>query len=213
LKRQIILLGPPGSGKGTQAEKLEKNLGLLKISTGDLIRAEISEKTPLGLSVEALVNDGGLVTDEIIVKLFEKAAASTSVGFIADGFPRTLDQAKALTQLISNQKEKSLTYCFFLDLDLETLTKRILGRRVCPKCKQNYNIYFDPPKIPEKCDRDSASLESRKDDQLSVIQNRYKVYLSEIAPVLDYYKDRIVTISANLSSEEVYKNIVLGLNL
>lgn len=204
--KDIVLLGPPGSGKGTQADSLVQKFGLKKISTGDLIRDHIIRNTPLGLQVKKVVDAGSLVSDELIGALFEDALRNASNGYIADGFPRTLPQAMQLTTLIeklSLPKPK----VFFLDLDLSVLVKRILGRKSCPTCGRGYNTFFSPPRIEGKCDDDETVLVQRSDDNEEVIRTRYLVFKNEIEPILNYYGEELVAINASQDPKVIFDQI------
>lgn len=203
--KSIILLGAPGSGKGTQAQQLTQ-FGLTKISTGDLIRDEIARETSLGMEVKSLVSSGALVPDELIFRIFREALSSATTGFIADGFPRTLNQAKMFENLLT-ELHLPAPKVVFLDLNLDVLMKRILGRRTCSKCSKVYNIYFNPPVSENICDSDGATLMQREDDKESVIQNRFKLYQQEIEPVLGFYGNRVIKLDATEAPDKVFERI------
>ncbi len=198
----LILLGAPGSGKGTQAEKLAADFGLTKISTGDLIRDQIARQTSIGLEVKSLVSSGALVSDDLIFKIFREALQAASTGFIADGFPRTLTQAQLFKELLDDLNLE-LPKVLFFDLNLDVLMKRILGRRTCPKCNKVYNIHFDPPVNAGHCNNDGEALKQREDDQEAVIKNRYTLYQKEIQPVLAFYGNSVIRIDADQSPSQV----------
>jgi adenylate kinase len=202
----IILLGPPGSGKGTQASKLCEELNLKKISTGDIIRDHIARETDLGKKVKALVSAGELVPDNLIISLFEAELDNCKSGFVADGFPRTLNQAEEFDRILS-EKHCGDPVIFFLKVDSDILVKRIIGRRTCSACKRVYNVYFAPPLQEGVCDADGNALLSRDDDTEDVIKNRFKVYDNETAPVLRFYGERVITLDASQPLDDVFKKM------
>ena len=187
---RIILFGAPGSGKGTQGEILGKRTGFPRISTGDLLRLAVREKTPLGLRAESVLAAGALVSDEIVIGLVRDriAAADCRAGYILDGFPRTVAQAEALASLDGTRPEIVIG----IDLDPETLVERLSGRRVCPSCQAVYNLSGQPPARPGICDVCGAALVQRPDDTAEVVRKRIEVYLRETAPLKDYYRRRSV---------------------
>jgi len=184
----LLLFGPPGSGKGTQGDILVKKFNLVKISTGDLLREEIKKKTPLGNEINTLISKGNLAPDHIVDNLIEKTISNKNYynRFIFDGYPRNLNQAKNIDSLLqkSNQKISSV---ISLKIDKDTVTKRILGRIVCSKCGLIFNEYFYPPKKDNhNCSPDF--LKKRSDDNERTISARFDVYLKETVPILDYYQ-------------------------
>lgn len=183
----LILLGPPGSGKGTQAKTLSTRLKLVHLSTGDLLRAALKENRPLGIEAKAYMDKGELVPDELILGLIgEKMLDSSSSGYLLDGFPRTVIQAESLDAMLDRNQRK-VDLAIKLNLLEETLIKRLSGRVYCPKCNANFNVFFDPPKGAGKCDNCQGTLERRPDDQENVVRNRIKVYRNQTEPVEDYY--------------------------
>ena len=207
---QLILLGAPGSGKGTQAQKIADKYGLGHISTGDMLRQEVSEASDLGLKAKAYMDKGELVPDEIILGMVGKRIGDNnpSRGFILDGFPRNISQAKAVENVLEKVNSQ-IDAVINIDLDEEEVLKRLEGRRVCRSCEATYNVYFNPPKKEGVCDKCGGELYQRDDDQEEVIKNRFSVYLDSTAPLIDYYKDkrRLKTVSGRGSIEEVFKSI------
>jgi adenylate kinase len=187
----LILIGPPGAGKGTQAERLRDDFRLPFISTGEMLRANVKEGTELGLQAKGYMDSGGLVPDELILAMAGErlAQADAQDGFILDGFPRTTGQAEALDELLA-ASGRHVTAALLLDVPDEEVVKRISGRRVCVKAGHNYHVDFDPPKTPDVCDQDGSRLIQRDDDQPDVVRNRLVVYNEKTAPLIDYYDSR-----------------------
>jgi adenylate kinase len=186
----LILIGPPGAGKGTQADRLREDFRLPFISTGDMLRANVKDETELGKAAKAHMDAGGLVPDDLIVAM---AAArldedDTRDGFILDGFPRTVGQADALAGQLEHQGRR-ITAALLLEVPDEEIVKRIAGRRVCVKAGHNYHVDFDPPKNPGICDQDGSRLIQRDDDKPEVVQKRLVVYHESTAPLVDYYDE------------------------
>jgi len=203
---RIVLLGPPGAGKGTQAQKLSKEFGLVHLSTGDLLRKAVSEGNSLGQRVKSFMNKGELVPDSIILELLESEINEKKDNFILDGFPRNLTQAEKLSKVLQ-QKGKNLDFVINLEIDEATVIKRLIGRAVCPKCGKIYRIdEVGPEKICQSC---GAKLYQRSDDDENVIKNRFQVYLEHTRPLIDYYKDKgiLYQISGKGSPEEIFKRI------
>jgi len=188
---RIVLLGAPGSGKGTQAKLLMKKYPIPQISTGDLLRAAVKEGTPLGLQARAAMESGRLVSDDIVLAMIQErlAQADTRKGFILDGFPRNLAQAQALDAMLS-QLQQPLQLAILIDIDLDVLMQRITGRRTCASCGQVYNIYSSPPKLDDRCDKCGGILRQRADDNEETIGNRLRVYESQTAPLIEYYRSQ-----------------------
>jgi adenylate kinase len=187
----LILFGPPGAGKGTQAERLERDFQLPFISTGDMLRANVKEETELGQKAKQYMDAGDLVPDELIVamaadRLQEKDAQD---GFILDGFPRTLDQADALEKQLSALGRR-VTAALLIAVSDEELIRRLSGRRVCVKAGHNYHIEFDPPKHEGVCDQDGSRLIQRDDDKPEVIENRLHVYHEQTEPLVEHYDEQ-----------------------
>jgi len=185
----IILFGPPGAGKGTQAENITKTFNLHKISTGDLLRNEILIKSELGNKIKSIINKGSFVSDNIINDLISKVLSNKDYynRLIFDGYPRNLEQAKNLELLVKNNNQK-ISCVFSLNVDKDSVLKRILGRLTCTKCGEIFNKYFKPADNKKHlCD--SNFLEKRSDDNEKTVLKRYQTYLDKTLPILDYYKD------------------------
>ena len=208
----IILLGPPGSGKGTQAKRLEKELGYKQISTGDLLRNAVREGSPIGKIAERYMKEGTLVPDDIIIKLVESALIK-SEKFTLDGFPRNINQAKMLDDLLVSTNSH-LSHVILLVVSDDEIVKRLLARRVCPKCGRVYNLITSPPKEDNLCDVCRVELVQRSDDNEATIRNRLRVYREETAPLIDYYKKRgiLKEVDASRTPDEVFLEIVNILN-
>ena len=191
---RIVLLGAPGSGKGTQAQKLIDKYNIPQISTGDLLRAAVAAGTELGKKAKEFMDAGQLVTDELVLGMIEERLAQddTKNGFILDGFPRNIPQAEALDELLK-KIEKPLDGAIQISVDYDVLLKRITGRRTCKDCGQVYNVYTSPSKKDPNCDKCDGELLHRSDDNEETIGSRLKVYEEQTCPLLDYYgKQEIV---------------------
>lgn len=189
---RIVLLGAPGSGKGTQAQRLTKIYNVPQVSTGDLLRAAVSEGTELGKQAKQAMDAGELVSDEIVLGMIRERLqhADAENGFILDGFPRNLKQAEALDELLADV-DKPLQAGLLIDVDFDVLMKRLTGRLSCKDCGAVYNIYFSPPVQEDYCDACGGNnLYHRKDDNEETIGNRLQVYDANTAPLIDYYDDK-----------------------
>lgn len=186
---RIVLLGAPGSGKGTQGKLLEERYKIPQISTGDLLRAAVAAGTPLGRQAKAAMDAGQLVTDDVVLGMIRErlAARDTHNGFILDGFPRNIPQAQALDQMLA-EISKPLELTLLIDVDLDILMQRLTGRRTCASCGWACNIYSSPPRVDGICDACGGNLHHRADDNEETISNRLRVYESQTAPLIDYYR-------------------------
>ena len=192
---KLILLGPPGAGKGTQAKMLTKRFSIPQISTGDILRAAVKEGTPMGLKAKEYMDAGGLVPDEVVVGIVRDRllAADCDNGFILDGFPRTVAQADALQASLA-EMDKALDRVISLEVDAEALVERLTGRRTCKECGRGYHVKFDPPREENICDACGGSLIQRDDDQEETIRKRLQVYADQTSPLISYYRDADVLI-------------------
>jgi len=192
---KLILLGPPGAGKGTQAKMLTDRFGIPQISTGDILRSAVKEGTPMGVKAKAFMDAGGLVPDEVVVGIVRERLQKSDCadGFILDGFPRTVAQADALKETLL-QLGKSLDAVISLEVDVEALVERLTGRRTCKACGRGYHVKFDPPKVAGTCDLCGGVLIQRDDDKEETIRKRLEVYHQQTAPLVAYYRtDSLLT--------------------
>ena len=187
---KLILLGPPGAGKGTQAKMLTERFSIPQISTGEILRAAVADGTPMGLKAKEFMDAGGLVPDEVVVGIVRDRlqAADCNNGFILDGFPRTVAQADAL-QANLEEMDKALDRVISLEVDTEALVERLTGRRTCKECGCGYHVKFDPPRQDSICDACGGSLFQRDDDQEETIRKRLQVYADQTSPLISYYRD------------------------
>lgn len=204
---RIVLLGAPGSGKGTQAYRLQKEMGLPQISTGDLLREAVTAGSTLGLQAKKLMDLGELVSDDIVLGIIEDrvCAADTNDGYVLDGFPRNLGQAKSLDNLLTRLGQK-LDAIILMNVDFELLIKRLTGRRTCSKTGKLLNIYFSPKEELEACIKAGGELRQRADDNEDTIRNRLLIYERETQPLIKYYGDRNILqiVDAKGSMDDVY---------
>jgi len=212
---RIILLGPPGCGKGTQAKMMVEKLGVPQISTGDILRSAVKEGSPMGREAKKYMDGGLLVPDEVVVGIVRERLQNEDCapGFILDGFPRTLPQADALTQVLK-ELQLPLDRVISLTVDNQALIERLSGRRTCRECGRGYHIKFDPPKSPESCDACGGSLFQRDDDKEETIKERLTVYENQTAPLIAYYREAgvLAAIDGMRSIPEVQEEIgrILG---
>lgn len=210
----IVLLGPPGSGKGTQAIMIAQKLSIAHLSTGDMLREAIAKKTKYGVMAEEVVKSGNLVSDEIVGNIIKDKLASMpeANGFLFDGYPRNLAQADNLKSALESIGKK-VDYTVYLNVDKNTVVKRIGGRRKCEQCGKDYNTYFNPPKTDEICDDCGISLYRRDDDNEATVKNRLDVYESSTAPLLDYYEKAkcLIKIEGVGNIEEINAKIISAL--
>ncbi len=208
---KLVFFGAPGAGKGTLSKIMVKELNIPQISTGDLFRQAIKDKTELGLKVSSILEKGDLVPDQLTIALVEERVKKDDCknGYILDGFPRTMIQAEEWEKL------DPVDNAIYFEIDDELVKKRLSGRRLCSKCGAIYNIYFGKPKVEGKCDIDGEDLIIRKDDQEDAVINRLEVYYDQTAPLLDYYKklDKVLTIDASVNPEITFNQIKEKLGL
>jgi adenylate kinase len=213
---RVVMLGAPGSGKGTQAQRIQKDYGFPQVSTGDLLRKAVADETPLGLRAKKVMDAGELVSDDIVLGMIKGriAAADAKRGFILDGFPRNTSQADRLDTLLATLELK-LDGVVLMDVDFDILMKRLTGRRTCSKTGAVLNIYFSPPAELEACKNAGGELLQRKDDNEDTIRNRLQVYERETAPLIDYYGKRglLKTIAATGDVDAVYARLKSALGL
>ena len=194
---RIVLLGAPGSGKGTQGKLLEDRYRIPQISTGDLLRAAVAAGTPLGRQAKAAMDAGQLVSDDVVLGMIRERLAErdTHNGFILDGFPRNIPQAQALDQLL-NDIGKPVEMTLLIDVDFDVLMQRLTGRRTCGSCGWACNVYSSPPRVDGICDACGGNLHHRADDNEETIGNRLRVYESQTAPLIEYYRgqDKLRTV-------------------
>jgi adenylate kinase len=206
----LVLLGPPGAGKGTQARRLQEDFGLPYVATGDMLREAVREETPLGKEAKKYMHNGDLVPDGLIIAMIKERLAEpdTENGFILDGFPRTGPQAEALDAELE-QLGRFLTAALLIDVSEDEVMLRLSGRRVCVKEGHNYHVEFDPPKHPDRCDRDGSRLIQRDDDREEVVRHRLEEYHEKTEPLIGYYdqKDILLRIDGSRSAEQVQSQI------
>ena len=206
----IILLGPPGGGKGTQARFITEKFGIPQISTGDMLRDAVTNKTDLGLKAKEYMDAGKLVPDDLVIKIVEERLKRDDCkdGFILDGFPRTLLQAEALDKILTRMSKK-IDYVINIDVPAEDIVKRLTSRRICKKCGNIYNLLSNPPKIDGKCDICGGELYQREDDKEETVRRRLQVYKEDTEPLIMYYKSKGVlkTIDGRKDIDDV-KNLI-----
>jgi adenylate kinase len=187
----LILLGPPGAGKGTQAQMIVERYHIPQVSTGDILRMAVKEKTPLGVKAKGFMDQGKLVPDELVIGIIEERlkAADCKPGFILDGFPRTIPQAEALQPILARMG-KSIDHVVNIEVDDEELVRRLTGRRTCKNCGSMFHILFHLPKREGICDRCGGPLYQRDDDQEETIRTRLKEYQKQTAPLIQHYQQK-----------------------
>ncbi len=205
--KRVILFGAPGSGKGTQAEAIEKRFGYVKVSTGDLIRAEVRMQSKIGLEVKATIDKGELIPDHVILGLLKKRLQKDDIlnGYIVDGFPRTLAQAIELSQMKVDSE-----IAIYLKIGNESvIVQRLLSRLTCPRCNAIFSMINNPPKVEGVCDSCGIALRQRTDDNAETIRNRISIYREQTKPVISYYREKgmLMEIDASLPVESVFKQI------
>jgi adenylate kinase len=210
----LIFLGPPGAGKGTQAQRLARRFAIPQLSTGDILRRAVAEGSPVGKRAKALMESGKLVPDEVVNEIVDEALARPEAqrGFLLDGFPRTVAQATALDEMLARRGRK-IDYVLNLDVPAEVLVDRLSGRLTCPRDASTYHVRTNPPRRPGLCDRDDTPLVQRPDDQPEAVRRRLAEYQDKTALLTGYYKPRGVvrTIAGVGTPEEVEGRIVSAL--
>lgn len=208
---KLVLLGPPGAGKGTQAVKIAEKYHIPHISTGDIFRKNIKEETPLGLQAQEYMSKGELVPDDLVIGLVENRLKEDDCanGFLLDGFPRTVYQAEKLDEFLKNNGQ-AIDKVLDIDVEKDILIERMIGRRVCKACGATYHIKNMPPKKEGVCDVCGGELYQRADDTLETVTNRQQVYLNQTAPLIDYYEKagNIAHVDGSGALDKVFGDIV-----
>lgn len=206
---RVLFVGPPGAGKGTQSVLLSEELGLLHIAPGDIFRQEVREGTDLGKLVKSYMDRGVLVPDDVTVQVVKKKLLSPEAanGFVLDGFPRNLSQARALDEILGT---RGLDVVLKLEVPLEELVERSASRRVCPSCGKPYSLRTDPPKVNGKCDVCGSELVMRDDDRPETVRERLRVYEENTKPLIDYYRIRgiLENVDGTGQREDVFVRVV-----
>ena len=214
MKKELIFLGPPACGKGTQTAKLAEYLNFPHVDTGSLLRAEIKNETPDGVIAKSFIDKGNLVPLDLVARIIKNRLAQDDCrnGYILDGYPRSVEQADKLVSINDeiNGNEKVDFRAIYFDIDTNVLVERIVNRRSCPVCGEIYNLEFKPPKKVGVCDKCGVELTQRKDDTREVAQARFDTYFHETAPLIEYYKNRGVlkSINANGTIDEVWERLL-----
>lgn len=211
----VVLFGPPGSGKGTQAQFIVSRYGIPQISTGDMLRAAVKAKTDLGIIAKSIMDTGGLVSDDIVLGLVKERVTQQDCasGFILDGFPRTIPQANALMRLL-DEMGKKIDFVISLDVDNQELISRLSGRRACPACGKGFHVLYDKPKQDGICDNCATLLVQRDDDSELTVANRLKVYDEQTSSLKSYFADlgllRTVAGSGSIGNIQARISAILG---
>ncbi|MEJ5165759.1 MAG: adenylate kinase [Thermoanaerobaculia bacterium] len=205
----VLFLGAPGSGKGTQAQMLSKECGFVHISTGDILREEVQNMTELGKKAKAFMDEGKLVPDELLLELVSSRIKKAEKGYVLDGYPRNLNQAIALDNIVK-ELQKPLNYALFLDVPEEELITRLTLRRLCPTCNTIYHLKYFPPQKENTCDKCGSQLYQREDDTREVVLKRLEVYNNLTKPLIEFYEEKnILRHIVGLGSAEEIKNQIL----
>lgn len=206
----LILMGLPGAGKGTQAEKIVEKYNIPHISTGDMFRQAVKDETELGLKAKSFMDKGELVPDDVTIGIVRERLSKDdcSIGFLLDGFPRTVHQAESLEQILTDLNKK-IDYCINIQVDKEILMKRLTGRRICKSCGATYHLVFNPPAQDNMCDKCGGELYQRADDNAETVENRLEVNIKQQQPLLDFYQGKgyLVTIDGDQTIDQVFDNI------
>ncbi|MCS6843669.1 MAG: adenylate kinase [Caldilineales bacterium] len=207
----LVLVGPPGAGKGTQAAMLEQALGLKQVASGDLFREHLKNQTELGLLAKSYIDRGELVPDDVTIRMVQERIAQPDCarGVILDGFPRTLEQAKALDEMLATRGAR-VALVPLLAVPDEELMERLTGRRVCKQCGANYHVRFNPPRVEGVCDACGGELYQRSDDTPETVRNRLYVYYKQTSPLIGYYfaKGLLVKINGSQPMADVQRDLI-----
>ncbi|GAA0078268.1 adenylate kinase [Clostridium sp. CTA-5] len=207
---KIVLLGPPGAGKGTQAKSISNRYSIPHISTGDIFRKNISENTPLGVEAKRYMDNGQLVPDEVTINMVKDRLQEEDClgGYLLDGFPRTVAQANALNEFLVNRGEQ-LDTSLLIEVPSGFILERMTGRRVCPSCGASYHIKFNPPTNDGKCDLCGSEVIQRKDDTVETVKERLDVYENQTQPLIEFYKNKnlLSVVDGTQAINEVFKSI------
>lgn len=212
---KIVLLGPPGAGKGTQAKSISNRYSIPHISTGDIFRKNISENTPLGVEAKRYIDNGQLVPDEVTINMVKDRLqqADCKSGYLLDGFPRTVHQAEALQEFLQKRGDK-LDTALLIEVPSSFILERMTGRRVCPSCGASYHVKFNPTTIEGKCDVCGSDVIQRKDDTVETVKERLDVYERQTQPLIDFYKEKsqLSVVNGTKAINEVFESIckILG---
>lgn len=207
---KIVLLGPPGAGKGTQAKSISNRYSIPHISTGDIFRKNISENTPLGIEAKKYIDKGQLVPDEVTINMVKDRLQEDDCksGFLLDGFPRTVIQAEALQEFLL-ERDKNLDTALLIEVPTEFILERMTGRRVCPSCGASYHIKYNPPIHGDKCDVCGSDIIQRKDNSEETVSERLDVYKKQTQPLIDFYKEKnlLSVVDGTKAINEVFEGI------
>lgn len=206
----LVLMGLPGAGKGTQAEKIVEKYSIPHISTGDMFRAAMKEGTELGLKAKSFMDQGALVPDEVTIGIVRERLSKDDCqkGFLLDGFPRTVAQAEALENMLTGLNKK-IDYCLNIDVDQSILMERLTGRRICKECGATYHLVFNPPAKEDTCDRCGGELYQRADDNEETVHNRLEVNIQQSEPLLHFYETKgyLKNINGQQDINDVFNDI------
>jgi adenylate kinase len=210
---RVVLLGPPGAGKGTQAKRLAERFGARHIASGDIFRSNVQRGTDLGRLAREYMDRGDLVPDDVTTRMIVQALSEASDGYLLDGFPRTIRQAEALEAELARRGEPLSAALAFI-LDPETAVRRVAGRRTCSRCGRSYNMELDPPRVPGTCDDCGGDLVQRTDDDERTVRRRLEVYHESTEPLLKFYSGRglLREIDAEGTEDEVFERAVQALD-
>ncbi|MFS0675123.1 adenylate kinase [Ornithinibacillus sp. 179-J 7C1 HS] len=206
----LLLMGLPGAGKGTQADKISEKYNIPHISTGDMFRSAIKEGTELGMKAKGFMDQGALVPDEVTIGIVKERLSKDDCekGFLLDGFPRTIPQAESLQALLSDMNQ-AIDHVLHVKVPEEKLVERLSGRRICPTCGRAYHVMYNPPKEEGICDKDGSALIQRDDDKPETVKNRLAINIEQSKPLLDFYEDKgyLVTVDGDQDIDKVFQDI------